>query len=66
MPRAPVRKGVVLAFRSRAAVFVDSNMGRFGLRLKRLGRGVDIDLIPRFETWLGISRGARKGGGRVM
>lgn len=64
MPNAPVRKGVVAAFRSRAAAVVDSRRGRSGLRLNWLGRTLEMDLIPRLETWLRVSPGARKDGGR--
>lgn len=64
VPSAPVRKGVDLAFRARAAAGVDSSRGRSGERLKRLGRGIDIDLMPRLERGLIISRGTRKGENR--
>lgn len=59
-----MRKGVVAAFRSRAAAVLDSRRGRSGLRLNRFGRTLEMDLIPRCETWLEISPGARKKGGR--
>lgn len=58
-----MRKGVVAAFRSRAAAVVDSRRGRFGLRLNRFGRTLEMDLIPWWDTWLRISPGVRKDGG---
>lgn len=58
-----MRKGVVAAFRLSAAAVVDSRRGRSGLRLNRLGRTLEMDLIPRWETWLRLSPGARKDGG---
>ena len=63
IPKAPVRNGVVRAFRLRAAAVVDSRSGRSWERLNRLGRGMDKDLMPRLETWLKGKRGRRKGGG---
>lgn len=63
IPSAPVRSGVVLALRARAAAVVDSNNGRSCRRLKRFGRGIDIDLMPRLEMELTINRRARKIGG---
>jgi hypothetical protein len=68
---APVRRGRVLAFafRSKAAVEEERSGDRPGPRLKRSGRGLSIDLIPKVrfcDNAAGERRrllGRRKGGG---
>lgn len=59
VPKAPVLSGVVNLLRSNAAAVVDSRRGRLGLRLNRLGRGFEIDLIPRLGANCGLNRGIR-------
>lgn len=71
---APVRRGRVLAFalRSKAAVEDERSGDRPGPRLKRSGRGLSIDLIPKVrfcDNPIGERRrplGRRKGGGSWM
>lgn len=63
MAKAPVRSGVVNAFRSSAAAVVEVRSGRDWLLLKRFGRGGSTALMPRFGTLLICSRGRRKSGG---
>jgi hypothetical protein len=46
-----VRRGVLCAFRSRAAVDVLFNAGLPGLCAKRSGRGVFVDLMVRTHVY---------------
>jgi hypothetical protein len=49
--RRPVRRGVLCAFRSRAAVDVLFSAGLPGLCAKRSGRGLLVDLMPRTHVY---------------
>lgn len=49
--RRPVRRGVLCALRSRAAVDVLLSAGLPGRWAKRSGRGVFVDLIPRMHVY---------------
>jgi hypothetical protein len=71
----PVRRGVLWALRSRAAVEVLLRAGLPGLCVKRSGRGVFVDLMVRIEVcdMHGVAvfckngradEGIRKAGGR--
>lgn len=77
--RAPERVGVAWSFRARAAVDVLSRGARLGLWVKRLGRGLLIDLILRWDAKVGdgscataakqgrdgLDDGRRKDGGKI-
>jgi hypothetical protein len=49
--RTPVRRGVLWAFRSRAAVELLFSAGLPGVCAKRSGRGVLVDLMVRMHVY---------------